>query len=92
MRLLSVNVGSARPFRIGERNVLTAIGKTPVAGPVAAERLGLQGDEQADLAVHGGLDKAVYAYPVEHLTFWQAQRREAGVRPVRRNPAPWLHG
>ncbi len=79
MRLLSVNIGSARPLRIGGRNILTAIGKAPVAGPVAVGRLGLHGDEQADPSVHGGLDKALYAYPVEHLSYWQAQRREAGV-------------
>jgi MOSC domain-containing protein YiiM len=41
--------------------------------------MGLAGDEQADLSVHGGLDKAVYAYPQEHYAFWQAQRREQGV-------------
>ena len=79
MRLLSVNIGSARPLRIGGRNILTAIGKAPVAGPVAVGRLGLHGDEQADPSVHGGLDKALYAYPVEHLPYWQMQRREAGV-------------
>ncbi len=78
MRVLSVNVGSARPLRIGGRNILTAIGKSPLSGPVAVGRLGLQGDEQADLTVHGGLDKAVYAYPVEHLPFWRAQRLEHG--------------
>lgn len=79
MRVLSVNAGSARPLRVGSRTVLSAIGKAPVAGPVPVGRLGLLGDEQADPAVHGGLDKAVYAYPVEHLPFWQAQRRDAGV-------------
>lgn len=79
MRLLSVNIGSARPLRIGGRNILTAIGKAPVAGPLAVGRLGLHGDEQADPSVHGGLDKALYAYPVEHLPYWQMQRREAGV-------------
>lgn len=74
-----VNVGTARPLRIGERRILTAIGKTPVAEPVRVGRLGLDGDEQADLCVHGGLDKAVYAYPAVHYAFWQAQRRERGV-------------
>ena len=78
MRVLSVNVGSARTLRIGGRNILSAIGKSPLSGPVAVGRLGLQGDEQADLTVHGGLDKAVYAYPVEHLPFWRAQRLEHG--------------
>lgn len=45
-------------------------------GPITVGRLGLHGDEQADPSVHGGLDKAVYAYPTEHLAFWQAQRLE----------------
>lgn len=79
MQLLSVNTGSARPLRIGSRSFLSAIGKSAVAGPVAVGRLGLHGDEQADPSVHGGLDKAVYAYPSEHLAFWQAQRRTHGV-------------
>ena len=75
----SVNVGTARRLKVGERSVLTAIGKVPAAGPVAVGPLGLAGDEQADLNVHGGLDKAVYAYPAAHYDFWQAQRRERGV-------------
>ncbi|MCU0927299.1 MAG: MOSC domain-containing protein [Hydrogenophaga sp.] len=79
MRVLGVNVGNARPLRVGGRNILSAIGKAAVSGPVPVGRLGLHGDEQADLSVHGGLDKAVYAYPVEHLPFWQALRLEHGV-------------
>ncbi|MEX1167941.1 MAG: MOSC domain-containing protein [Hydrogenophaga sp.] len=80
MRLVSVNIGIARPLRMGGgRTVLSAIGKSPVAGAVNVRALGLEGDDQADLSVHGGLDKAVYAYPVEHLPFWQAARREQGV-------------
>jgi MOSC domain-containing protein YiiM len=92
LRLLSVNIGSARPLRIGGRNILSAIGKAPVAGPVAVGRLGLQGDEQADPSVHGGLDKALYAYPVEHLPFWQEQRREAGVRLFNESLPPGFMG
>lgn len=79
MRVLSVNVGSARPLRVGGRSTVSAIGKAAVPGPVPLGRLGLQGDEQADLSVHGGLDKAVYAYPVEHLPYWQEVRLEHGV-------------
>ena len=79
MRLRSVNIGTARPMRVGSRPVLSAIGKQPVAAAVTVGRLGLAGDEQADLSVHGGLDKAVYAYPAEHLAFWQDRRREHGV-------------
>ena len=78
-RIVSVQTGVVRPLRVGERRVLSAIGKTPVGGAVAVGPLGLAGDEQADPAYHGGLDKAVYAYPVEHLPFWQKQRREADV-------------
>jgi MOSC domain-containing protein YiiM len=78
MRICSVNVGRARPVRMGGRKLLTAIGKSPVIGPVALNRLGLVGDEQADLSVHGGLDKAVYAYPVEHRAFWESQRLDHG--------------
>ena len=79
LRLLSVNVGGCQRLRAGERSVLSAIGKQPVVGAVHVGRLGLEGDEQADLSVHGGLDKAVYAYPAAHYAFWQAQRRERGV-------------
>lgn len=79
MQLVSVNLGLARPLLTGGRKILTAIGKQSVAGPVAVNRLGLQGDEQADLSVHGGLDKAVYAYPLEHYDFWRQQRQGHGV-------------
>ena len=82
LHVRSLNLGAARRLRIGERNILTAIGKAPVAGAVAVGRLGLEGDEQADLSAHGGLDKAVYAYPAAHYAFWQAQRRERGISPL----------
>jgi MOSC domain-containing protein YiiM len=48
-------------------------------GVVQVRALGLQGDEQADLTVHGGLEKAIYAYPAEHYPFWLDQRQSAGV-------------
>ncbi len=79
LRVRSVNVGVAGPLMAGGRRVLSGIGKQAVAGTVAVGRLGLAGDEQADLSVHGGLDKAVYAYPAEHAAFWQARRQEHGV-------------
>ncbi len=78
IRLLHVCVGQARPLTVGGRKLLSGIGKRAVAGPVAVGPLGLAGDEQADLSIHGGLAKAVYAYPSEHLAFWQAARREGG--------------
>ena len=81
-QLLSVQIGVARRTRIGERNILTAYGKQPVAQAVPVLPLGLMGDEQADLSIHGGLEKAVYAYPSEHYAFWQEARREAGLGDI----------
>ncbi len=75
--LVSLNVSLALPMRIGERQVMTGIGKRGVPGPVEVRPLGLAGDEQADLSVHGGLSKAVYAYPSEHYPFWQTVRAQA---------------
>ncbi len=79
MRVMHVNRAEARDILINGRRVMTAIGKRPVDGPVAVHRLGLEGDEQADLTVHGGIGKAVYAYPHEHYAFWQTVRAQARV-------------
>ena len=78
-QLLSIQVGTARRVTIDGRSILTAIAKQTVAGALPVLPLGLLGDEQADLSVHGGLEKAVYAYPSEHYAYWQAARREAGL-------------
>ena len=61
------------------RRVMTAIGKQPVGGRVVVGRMGLEGDEQADLSVHGGPSKAVYAYGLQHYAFWQTVRAQARV-------------
>jgi len=53
--------------------VRTSIWKGPVEGPVRVTTLNLQGDEQADLSVHGGSEKAVYAYPSEHYEYWRRE-------------------
>jgi MOSC domain-containing protein YiiM len=78
-QLVSVNLAQAKPLLASGRKILSAIGKRAVSEAVVLNRMGLEGDEQADLSVHGGLHKAVYAYPQEHYAFWQAQRRERGV-------------
>ena len=78
-RLLSLNVARASAMSIHGKDVLTGIAKRPVDGRVAVGALGLDGDEQADLSVHGGPSKAVYAYPSEHYPFWQTVRAQAGV-------------
>lgn len=79
LRVLSLNIGRCQRLHIGERSVLSGIGKRPVDGPMAVARLGLEGDEQADLSAHGGLDKAVYAYPAQHYAFWHDARRQRGL-------------
>ena len=76
-RITSLNVALAQPVEIKGRKVMTAIAKRPVEGPRAVRALGIEGDEQADLSVHGGLSKAVYAYPSEHYPFWQTVRAQA---------------
>ena len=73
MRVTSVNVGLPREVRWQGRMVSTAIFKEPFEGPVRVTRLNLDGDSQADLKVHGGPTKAVYAYPSEHYDFWRDQ-------------------
>jgi MOSC domain-containing protein YiiM len=75
--LVSLNLSLARPMLIQGREVMTGIDKRSTAGPVEVRPLGLAGDEQADLSVHGGLSKAVYAYPSEHYPFWQTVRAQA---------------
>ena len=78
-RVRSVNIARAAPlFVAGGRSVASGIRKRPVEGAVALRALNLDGDEQADLSVHGGLSKAVYAYPFEHYPFWQTVRAQAG--------------
>lgn len=79
--VLSVNTGSAQPLLIQGRRILSGIGKQPVVGAVPVRALGLEGDEQADPSVHGGLSKAVYAFPVEHLAPWAAERTARGLPP-----------
>lgn len=73
MRVLSVNVGLPRQVEWRNAVVATAIHKVAVTGPVEVRRLNLAGDRQADLSVHGGPDKAVYAYPSEHYAFWREE-------------------
>jgi MOSC domain-containing protein YiiM len=70
VRLVSVNVGLPRELDWRGRKIRTSIWKTPVAGRVRVNRLNLQGDQQSDLSVHGGAEKAVYAYPSEHYEYW----------------------
>src|SRR5919206_1339271 len=69
-RIVSLNVGQPAPLAFRGGTVPSAIKKQPVAGPVRLGPLGLEGDAQANLQVHGGPDKAVCVYPSEHLAHW----------------------
>jgi MOSC domain-containing protein YiiM len=73
MKLVSVQVGRPCTVRWHRKLVSTGIYKEPMAGRIMVYRLNLDGDQQADLTVHGGVDKAVYVYPSEHYPIWQAE-------------------
>jgi len=65
VRVVSVNVGLPRKVVWRGKRVTTGIYKEPVTGRVPLSRTNFDGDRQADLRVHGGPEKAVYAYPSE---------------------------
>jgi len=73
MKILSVNVGLPREVTWQGKAVATGIFKEPVKAPVMLRTLNLEGDRQADLTVHGGVSKAVYAYPSEHYAYWRTE-------------------
>jgi MOSC domain-containing protein YiiM len=73
MKIISINVGRPRLVIWRGEAVSTGIYKEPVEGRVPLRRPNLDGDRQADLTVHGGPDKAVYAYPAEHYDYWRSE-------------------
>ncbi len=73
MHVVSVNVGLPREIFHEGRMIRTGIFKAPVAGRLRVNALNLAGDRQADLTVHGGPSKAIYAYPLEHYDFWRKE-------------------
>jgi MOSC domain-containing protein YiiM len=79
--LVSVNTGRVEELVTPARTFRTAIVKRPRTGPVHAGRLGLEGDEQGDRRVHGGVDKAVYLYTAEHYDFWRGELGEPQLSP-----------
>ena len=81
MKVVSVNVGLPRQVLWRGKPVTTGIYKEPVAGRVRVRGLNLAGDGQADLRVHGGAEKAVYAYPSEYYELWSRERPELVVGP-----------
>jgi MOSC domain-containing protein YiiM len=73
MRIVSLNVGLPREMEWRGRTVRTSIFKTPADRRLRVTTLNLDGDQQSDLSVHGGVDKAVYAYPSEHYAYWRQE-------------------
>lgn len=70
----SMLTGHVQNFADGQSS---AIAKTAIEGPRAISLLGISGDEQADLSVHGGPDKAIHHYPFDHYDFWRAELGDA---------------
>jgi len=81
MKILTILVGKSRPVAFRGNEIATGFYKYPVAGPVLLRMTNLDGDEQADLKVHGGRDKALYAYPYDTYAAWKSQRPEANFEP-----------
>jgi MOSC domain-containing protein YiiM len=81
MQVIAVCVGLPREVSLKGKPITTGIFKQPVAGRVRMRSLNLDGDQQADLTVHGGIEKAIYAYPMEHYAYWRQELPD--------QPLPW---
>lgn len=81
MRVRSINVSLPREIGVNGKTVRTGIFKQRVEGRVRVGRLNLEGDAQGDLSVHGGPDKAVYAYPFEHYAYWAERLGRSDLAP-----------
>lgn len=73
MRIVAVSVGGPKEIAWDDRIVETSIFKAPISGRLRVRWLNIEGDQQSDLTVHGGFDKAVYCYPAEHYPYWREQ-------------------
>lgn len=74
MQLESIFVGQPQVVEFQGREISTSIFKEEISGPVFVNTLNIEGDKQADLTVHGGVEKAVYMYPSEHYDYWKRTR------------------
>src|SRR5438105_1373698 len=77
MKVVAISVGKPREVQWRGRSVQTSIYKTPVSDRVRVTRDNIEGDQQSDLSVHGGPEKAVYAYPAEHYQYWRRELPDA---------------
>jgi MOSC domain-containing protein YiiM len=78
-QIKSVNIGKAQPLKAEGKRFMSAIGKHTCTGTVAVGKFGLYGDEQVETPRHGGVKKAIYAYPIEHYATWESARKNQGV-------------
>ena len=81
MRLLSINVALPKVVTADGKQVETGIFKQPVNGPVKVGKLNIEGDAQADLSVHGGVDKAVYVYSWKNIEYWKNFLKREDLHP-----------
>jgi MOSC domain-containing protein YiiM len=79
MKIVSLNVSKPIVVESAGKMVSTGIFKTPVPGPLEVRKLNIDGDGQADLTVHGGVDKAVYAYSLDHYPYWEKTLQRAAL-------------
>ncbi len=77
MKLVAISVGGPRDVEWRGRSIRTSIFKSPISGRVRVARGNVEGDQQSDLSVHGGPEKAVYAYPLEHYAVWRLELPDA---------------
>ena len=91
MRLLTISTGKVAPLfgshHPDYKSVASAIHKQSISDlenptPTEITRIGVQGDEQADLSVHGGIEKAIYVYPAEHYHFWNELLTRETKKPI----------
>ena len=94
MKLISISSGKVLPLfgnhHPDYKSVASAIRKTSISSvknpiPIEITKLGVKGDEQADLTVHGGIEKAIYVYPAEHYPFWNELLTRETKKPVNLN-------
>lgn len=81
MKIVGISIGLPRSVSSGASEVVTAIFKERASGRVAVTKLGLEGDGQADSVDHGGENKAVYGYPIEHYAFWEKELGRSDLLP-----------
>ena len=79
MKVLSVHVGSLQEMLRNGKKIQTGIFKQPTEGPIEVKQLGLEGDQQANKKLHGGIYKAICVYPSEHYNLWKDELGNPGL-------------